>query len=472
MKKIILFALTMLLIVAALLSQNIGFNGAGFFENRTPQSDQWLKDLNQDFTIRVPGGPIAKFADPYSNEFGWGITHDAVDSIQIKYGSDDEEETADALAKWHKKVNEQPQHSYLDELIELQKMFPRMRVIWVANVFIDPERTVDAIQYLLLHGVNIVSVEMGNETYGQLNFDFQKYIRLAEPLETTLKFNFGIPISHISANNKTRAQLNWNTALAAWMPAGDLITIHYYIVQGEMTADEILNFDVDFSYWFQTFTNAGDFIITEANIKPSAWVGNTWLNAAYIFKLLNAHQGEFLDLCIQSGVTPDRYGIIFNEKKGPGQIRNTTYYAFDLFGSGEEYFVNTGEGYPVKGKAVFYTADSLLSSSMHYAEGSFIPKYSFGYIIPEYRDTIICHDSIYLAGYRDSTIYIPTVDTIMRDECIQCDNHWYKFTHRFRCKLCKILGDTEIIYGTREDTIKIPVYKSVEVCETKRINSF
>ncbi|MFN3939417.1 MAG: hypothetical protein ACK4IY_02445, partial [Chitinophagales bacterium] len=52
--------------------QNLGFNGAGFFENANEDVLQWISEWNQPFTIRVPGGSISKFHDPYNNCCGWG----------------------------------------------------------------------------------------------------------------------------------------------------------------------------------------------------------------------------------------------------------------------------------------------------------------------------------------------------------------------------------------------------------------
>lgn len=42
-------------------AQNLGFNGAGFFENYNSEVEQYLKDMHQPFTIRVPEVPFLNF---------------------------------------------------------------------------------------------------------------------------------------------------------------------------------------------------------------------------------------------------------------------------------------------------------------------------------------------------------------------------------------------------------------------------
>ena len=124
----IIFIILTLAGIVQLQAQNIGFNGAGFFENQTNQSDEWLEELNP-FVLRVPGGAIAKYANPSPERGGWGLDSTIVDSITTMYKSKDEEQTDDALEKWYRKTANQPEDSYLDRLIALQVRFPEMRVI-------------------------------------------------------------------------------------------------------------------------------------------------------------------------------------------------------------------------------------------------------------------------------------------------------------------------------------------------------
>ena len=148
----------------------------GFFENRTEQSDQWYHELfdGQDWVLRVPGGAIAKFADPTVSR-GWGLTYDGIDSIQPAYGNPEEEAQENALQKWRRKADAQPDISYLPELVAFCQEFG-CKVIWVANIFIPTNKAVYPVQYLLDNGVEVVAVELGNETYSQVDHDFGQFL--------------------------------------------------------------------------------------------------------------------------------------------------------------------------------------------------------------------------------------------------------------------------------------------------------
>lgn len=347
-------------------AQNTGGNGGGFFENYDQDAEKWLKELNQPFTLRIPGGPIDKFADPAPERGGWGLTHEGIDSIQIKYGSPDEEEQAGALDKWHGKASEQPDHSYLDDLIALQKTFPELRVIWSANVFIPADRTVSIISYMISHGVNVVAVEMGNETYSQLDYNFSNYSTRASAIRTAIKNIYpDLPISHISApiGKGRREQDLWNSQLSAWLPAGDWVTQHYYIGEREILSmsdlpdRKTVNFNSPDATLQNTFVNiAAELlgyqtivistadslfpghtrIITETNTQPAALIGDTYLNSAYQFRFLMENKDHYNSITWHNFVSPDIYGMICLRKKNePGTERlkkRTTYFSFDLQG--------------------------------------------------------------------------------------------------------------------------------------------
>lgn len=347
-------------------AQYIGGNGAGFFENYNADAETWLKELNQDFTLRVPGGAIAKFADPATNAKGWGLTYAGIDSIQTKYGSPDEEDQTGALSKWHGRADAQPNRSYLSDLATLQATFPGMRVIWVANVFIPAERTKTIISTLIANGVNVVAIEMGNETYAQLNYDFNKYKQLVTPIAETLKNTFpDIPISHISApiGKGRKEQDNWNSQLTTYLTPGDFVTLHYYIGEREVfglselperktvnynAPDEILDlkfFNIAVELLglpHEVITTAKELyaghtlLITETNTQPSVPLGDTYLNSAYQFRFLLEQRNAFNTIAWHNFVAPDIYGMICLRKKDePGNtplIKRTTYYSFDLVG--------------------------------------------------------------------------------------------------------------------------------------------
>ena len=80
-----------------LFAQNIGFNGAGLFENYDRDVEQYLVDLNQPFTIRFPGGSISKFHDPYNVRRGWGMSAENIKDWFQRTGFD---EDGNGMEKW------------------------------------------------------------------------------------------------------------------------------------------------------------------------------------------------------------------------------------------------------------------------------------------------------------------------------------------------------------------------------------
>lgn len=372
---VILFGISSLL-PNSCSAQNIGGNGAGFYENIDEPTYQLLEAINQPFTVRVPGGAIAKFADPITTPKGWGLTISGVDSIQTKYGSQDEEDQTGALQKWHDRANAQPNYSYLDKIIEDQKRFPKSDFIWVANIFIPAGNTVKAVQYLIDNGVTISAIEMGNETYSQLNYDFDLYKRKVTPIKDALKQSFPtIPISHICApiGKGRKEQQNWNKNLKTYLAEGDLVTIHYYLsseagneakgklaelpAMAPLTERKKENYNAPSEALKTTFSSTATqllgyphsaldsalnlfpghkIIITETNTQPSEPLGDTYLNAAYQYRFFNTFRQEFLYITWHNFVSPDVYGMVARLKKGetgPAMKPRTTFTSFDFAGN-------------------------------------------------------------------------------------------------------------------------------------------
>ena len=325
-------------IVAASQAQHIGFNGQGWLENRTEQSDIWIEELvgNEVFTIRFPGGAATKYVDPISGG-GWGINYTIVDSITAMYGSDEEEATADAVTKWRRKADAQPDYSYLDDIVQMQQDYPNMRVIWSANYLIPADRAFYPIEYLVSNGVNVVCVEMGNESYSQMDYNFSAYWERTRTLATMVKallidISYPIPATGLRGS---KSHSDWISELNAVIDGG--VTAHPYYDGREFPAlkspiDTTLAFEQigtwDFNAQFQDIKseipNAQFYIVTESNTQPAALIGDTELNAYFIERLLTVGRQEFRDFTIHNGVAPDKYGVIY----GTPQKRNTSYYAF------------------------------------------------------------------------------------------------------------------------------------------------
>lgn len=340
--RVILFFALIVALMRQCAGQVLGINGAGFFENRTEQSDIWLREAvgEKTFALRVPGGAIAKFADPDPDVKGWGLNYAGIDSIQIKYGSPEEEDQAGALEKWHRKADAQPQINYLAELVQMQKDFPNMQVIYTANVFIPASRTLAAIDYLLANGVHIVGVELGNETYSQVNYDFILYWNLTMDLRNGVharRMKVYHPVPATTGTRNAGSHERWVASLVAVIDTDGVVFHPYYDerefphlaqpVDTSLAYAEIAAFDFDaqFTSMLANFPHTKDFIITECNTQPSGLIGDTPLNAFFVSRLLAAAQKFFQYVCLHSGVAPDKYGIIYGTKT---QVRNTSYYAF------------------------------------------------------------------------------------------------------------------------------------------------
>ena len=66
-KWIVTIAIMIIIIIAMVdtCKGQVGLNGAGFFENRTELSDEWLLEETQgnQWVLRLPGGAITKYAN-------------------------------------------------------------------------------------------------------------------------------------------------------------------------------------------------------------------------------------------------------------------------------------------------------------------------------------------------------------------------------------------------------------------------
>jgi hypothetical protein len=337
MKKILIFLLSLSTIAQA---QQLGFNGNGFFENQSDSTDKWFGDL-RPFVIRVPGGAVAKYARPAHDRGGWGMDNGLIDTITFLYKSQEEEPSGDILAKWNRKLSDQPVKSYLDNLIEFVNLYPDTKVIWVANIYIPAELAIEPIDYLIANGVDVVCVEMGNESYSQVKHGFNEYVSKMTAIHS-LVVERGIPVSHPAAPLGGRQRTDhtqWNTSLNEYITGtGDWITFHPYFDGRELPClvqpvdtvcaiEQIEAFDFDaFFADIKDFYDAGGYIVTESNIQPSNLVGDTEVNAIFAERLLIAGKRNFNYFCIHSGRTPDKYGLVYGVKS---QKKNTTFEAFD-----------------------------------------------------------------------------------------------------------------------------------------------
>lgn len=360
MKK--LFILFMVLSQVA-FSQQLGFNGAGFFENYNAEVEQYLLDMHQPFVIRVPGGAISKFHDPANFNEGWGMSEKSVKDWFQKTGFD---EDGNGLEKWLRKTGEQPNHSYLDDLIALQKKFPDMSVLYVLNILNSTaEANMKAIRYLMKNDVKVVGVEAGNEVYGKYA-TFTEYINDFEPIFKLLDKEFPqIKKGLVAGANTSRKDIvAWNEGLAKYKGNYDGVILHYYYTQRELgDAYSMIPLRSDYKPGVydkeldKAFQKASDLLmakdmigngisyardqfgdkeiwITEFNTKPSEMLCNTLLNGAWQFQQMVAYGEQATYLLVHNGVSPDKYGMISKatrvDSENSKMIKRMGYWAYVL----------------------------------------------------------------------------------------------------------------------------------------------
>jgi hypothetical protein len=420
MKKL----LVILLFLSSLAqAQNLGFNGTGFFENYDADAIRWLHEWNQPFTIRVPGGAISKFHDPYNNRHGWGMSKESVTNWFNTVGFD---EDGQGLDKWLRKTEEQPDHSFMDDLIQLQKEFPEMQVIYVLNILNStPEANMQALRYMISGGVKIVGVEAGNEVYGKYA-NFTEYAKDFEPVFRLVKNEFpGIKTAICAAPMKGIAQRDaWNKQMSTYKGAYDAAIVHFYYTRKELEdafaamPDKVvlqqgkLHSQLDKAYRLavntlmenQLFTHhiteakrlfpGKEVWITEWNTKPSDVFNNTLLNGAWQMQSMIEYRDDVAYLCVHNGVGPDKYGLISRKNKFDSAntqlVRRVGYWAFQLAseaGSAEK--IVEGKSYKIQipdnetNECLYFTNfdeayvpdieyKNVSSATIHYVHGKYI----------------------------------------------------------------------------------------------------
>ena len=358
-----------LILVAALAlwdmkcnAQVIGMNGAGFFENYSIEADEYLAELGP-FALRLPGGAISKFADPYNYRSGWGMTEE---NIQTWFDSTGFDEDGSGLDKWLRKASDQPDRSYMDDLADLQVKFPEMQIIWVLNVMNStPEANLNALRYMIGRGVNITVVEAGNEVYGKYA-NFEEYRQDFEPLFNQIAVEFpDIKKSICLAPTDRREYTAWNNAIKSYHGNYDMGTLHFYLSEkyipqsfALLPEKKVIDYsapDAELTACFnqylydsrshfntldsiisicQGFIPGKEVIITEFNCKPSEAFCGTLANANYIFNQTSNQRYKVGYLCIHNGIGPDHYPIIGRKLKqdltDKNLIRRPEYFALQL----------------------------------------------------------------------------------------------------------------------------------------------
>lgn len=360
------------LMLSKCVAQDLGFNGAGFFENYNPVADPWLEEI-APFTLRLPGGAISKFADPYNTRNGWGMTEA---SIQNWFARSSQDENGEGLDKWLRKLTDQPSgRSYMDDLITFQHNHPSTKIIWVLNVLnLSPEDNMNALRYMIAGGVNIVAVEAGNEVYGlygakeayaahKTDTSFAEYQKDFEPIFQMISSEFPYIKKSLCIAPFTRKEfVKWNNDLQAYQGSYEMATVHFYLGEQEIPDSyallperKIINYsapDPELDTCFKQFAYdigintdfdstidmalqkypGKEIIVTEFNTNPASAFCNTLAQADWIFHVFTSQRDRIKYLCIHNGIGPEGYPIIGSKLKqdisAAPLIRRAAYFSF------------------------------------------------------------------------------------------------------------------------------------------------
>lgn len=337
------------------------------------------------------------------------------------------DEDGNGLDKWLGKTREQPDHSYLDDLITLQKLFPDMQVLYVLNVLNStPEANMQAIRYLMQHGVHVVGVEAGNEVYGKYA-TFSEYVHDFEPIFKLLDAEYPqIKKGLVAGANTGRSMIaKWNQDLSAYRGDYDAVILHYYYTKQQLNdtydlldkksayeagksdskldkafkkaAEQLMSgtlLEDGIHYAHEQFQGK-EIWITEWNTKPSDMLNNTIVNGAWQFKEMVELRDQTNYLLIHNGVSPDKYGMISRSTKFDDTQNNMAkrmgYYAYILAsevqngvsvtkcmdmkvvpngnGTAYLYFENMGAVGPL---TLDYGKYKVESASMHFVSGKYL----------------------------------------------------------------------------------------------------
>lgn len=358
------------------MNKQIGYNFAGFLENKDTGVDADVMLLSENALVyeRAPGGAITSKANPYKYRNGWGINMECIDQV-LREGDVDED--GSSREKWIEKMNEQPGHSYMDDMIDRHRMNQNLRLIWVANCLsASMEDNLNAIIYMVSNGVRITHVEADNEAYSKgkyKNFDayFNKYFTLFYELRQIYpEIKFSICLAPF--NKGVEAHELWNEGALRFKDSFDCASIHFYYNE-HVHEDEVglgdafesfpeLHNPVDFTEGNEQlqkcfealrgglFNNGGweneiqavkeffpgkPILITEFNTKPAERFCNTLVNEAWVFMTFLQHDEAIDVLCVHNGSAPAGYGRWSKWDKRDnvpmkGQVRRLGFYALQL----------------------------------------------------------------------------------------------------------------------------------------------
>lgn len=398
-----------------ILPYKLGVNGEGFFKNLTSYDVQFLKDLGNTIVIRIPGGGDSKFAHPSQAAKGWGTRLSDINTYFDKYianlkpleacssdwsGKDPLAEKNSQVSNYNVQESCNPANdlsgygtcSYLEKLVKLSKDVP-LEVVYNANViFGNADEELAAIDYLVNNGVKVAAIEMANEPYYKINFNFnfdcykQKFL----PILDKIKAKYPDMLVSLASGNFSAGEEKpnashdiWNTALQNFRVSDGRIgaaVIHYYLTESQCpeawasrpayalglltdpaylaswnTASMNLYNCPSYATAFQGEVDAAKLkypgakiMSTEFNIKYAEDFGDTLIQGMYLFEQMNKIAPQLYSLHAHNGIGGELFGLSSHYKdKVDGKdilklgtqpltkeynVRRTGYWALNLAG--------------------------------------------------------------------------------------------------------------------------------------------
>jgi hypothetical protein len=352
-----------------------GGNGEGFTKNLTPVEIPLLNACAPGDTliaIRWPGGSDAKFARPRLDRPGLGMaTKDQILAYYNEYKTDEngnvDQAAIDAdYADYD--IDIALPRSYMYDLIELQPQVPNFRLIYNLNIFTSTvEDNLIAIQQLIDNGVQVSGIVAGNECYFVMDFDYQKYLAMVDPIIVACKQAFPtIPIALLACPNGDpdygvfrRTHSDWNNAMFQYITENpglvSALDVHLYLSDEIQDATDMHPGPLKFTGSYQASIDAAmkkyvtayrreqllydtfpayiqrnvpgiNLWASEWNSIPAEKWSNTIACGSYIFETFTKHGHNFEYLLVHNLLASWVWGMVsMADKKidiNPSNLRN------------------------------------------------------------------------------------------------------------------------------------------------------
>lgn len=375
-------------------------------------------------------------AQSFENTLGWNFvnldTYGTVESMEKIAELFPDNGTVLCRLRTDKDQSEELDMATLDKAIVFDSVCRAnnvfLSVVYTANLWASPETNYMGIRYLRESDVYISYIELGNEYYSIVDFDFAQYKLLCQQninyirgLLPDVRFLLSAapnPIYEGFSGRKVHSI--WNDSISNYintLSLSDNIVWHIYYNQDENVIIEqyenglpkqnysssVYNefLDTTYSAIFESCINSNkwnvvksycdfkfpgrDIILTEFGIENSGKFRNTWAYSALIFRDMMEHRKTFDELYVHAGISIvgviDRNGDVTAEYYACQLVANSPVNSKNIFennsvveGENYFYFVNSG----IINSFSFEVPEGYYVSSVEkqYISGNFI--YSVG----------------------------------------------------------------------------------------------